>query len=129
MKVETATSSQHETNIPSISTLKAAKRTALRRKTWFRILNRLERGVIDLTVKYVQAIKSTELAKVVTAIISKLEATTENTIARMIRVFGQGLARKLSNFAMGWGNLCASKWAEDLAFARYLAINFAGTKT
>lgn len=99
------------------------KKTALRRGTWFRALSRLERGVIDLTVKYVENIKSQKLAKVVTAIIEKLQQAIETTADRLVRTIGLPLARKNSNIAVSWGNLSASEWAEDRTYARYLTLN------
>jgi hypothetical protein len=129
MSVKLATNSPHKFAVPSVKTIMATKRTALRRKTWFRVLTSLERSVLDLTVKYVKNIKSTALAKIVTAIVSKLEAAAENTITRMVRVYGQNLARKISTIAVNWGNFCAMKWAEDLAFARYLSVCFSGMHT
>ncbi len=62
----------------SIGKLNETKKHALRRGVWFKALNRVERGIIDLTVKYVDNIKSTKLAKVLTAIIEKLQQTMEN---------------------------------------------------
>jgi hypothetical protein len=37
----------------SVGKLVEAKKVALRRAVWFRALNRVERGIIDLTVKVV----------------------------------------------------------------------------
>ncbi len=111
----------------SIGTLAEAKKAALRRGVWFRSLNRIERGIIDLTVRYVENIKSTMLAKIVTAIIEKLQITIESMADKLTRTVGLPLARKMSNIAVSWGNRSASKWAEDRDFARYLAFNSART--
>lgn len=110
--------------VPSVGKLVEAKKSALRRGVWFRALNRLERGVLDLTVKYVDSIKSSKLAKVVTAIIDKLQLAMESLVERMVRVIGRPLAQKIGSIAVSWGNRSASKWADDRAFARYLAMNF-----
>jgi hypothetical protein len=99
------------------------KKAALRRGIWFRVLNRLERGVIDLTVRYVECIKSGVLAKVVTAIIEKLQLSMETMADKIVRNVGLPLARKISNIAVSWGNSSAALWAEDRSFARYLAFN------
>ena len=101
------------------------KKAALRRGTWFRALSRIERGIIDLTVKYVENIKSEKLAKVVTAIIAKLQLAMETIADRLVRTIGLPLARKNSSIAVSWGNLSASKWAEDCAYARYLTLSVA----
>ncbi len=112
---------------PSVDILLQTKRLALRRGIWFKILNRVERGIIDLTVKCVDDIRSVKLAKVVTAIIDKLHFAVESTVDRLVRTIGLSLARKISNIAVNWGNRLASIWADDRAFARFLVFNF--TKT
>ena len=98
------------------------KRNALRRNIWFKALNRLERGIVDLTTRYIDNVRSTKLAKVLTAIMTKLEIAAETMMARMVRVFGRPLAKKISGIAVSWGNRSAYMWAEDADFARYLAI-------
>jgi hypothetical protein len=113
--------------VPSVGKLAEAKKFALRRGVWFRALTRVERGVLDLTVKYVESIKSSKLATLVTAIIDKLQIAMENIVDRMVRVVGRPLAQKISQLAASWGNRCASKWADDLEFARYLAVNSANS--
>ncbi len=107
----------------SVGRLVDAKKTALRRGVWFRSLSRVERGIIDLTVRYVDSIKSTKLANVVTAIIEKLHFAIESVADRLMRTIGLALARKISDIAVSWGNGSASNWAEDRAFAKYLAFN------
>jgi len=101
------------------------KRAALRQGLWFRALSRVERGVLDLTVKYVDCIRSSKLAKVVTAILEKLKLAAESTVDRFVRTVGVPLARNMSNIAVSWGNRSAVAWALDSGFARYLAFNFA----
>jgi len=110
-------------SVPSVEKLAEAKKSALRRRVWFRALNRVERGVLDLTVKYVDGIKSSKLANLVTAIIDKLQLAMESVVDRMVRVVGIPQAQQISIIAVSWGNRSASKWANDRAFARYLAIN------
>ena len=114
---------QHLCNYLSTKNLSEAKKFALRRGVWFRSLNRVERGVIDLTVRYVDKVKSSKLAKVLVAIINKLKSAMERTIDRQVRVVGLPLARKISEIAISWGNHLASLWADDLKFARFLIFN------
>lgn len=99
-----------------------AKKAALRRGIWFRALNRVERGVLDLTVRYVDCIRSAKLATVVTAILEKLKLATESVVDRLVRSVGFSLAQKVSAVAVGLGNRSASRWAVDAEFARYLAV-------
>jgi hypothetical protein len=110
---------------PSVGMLAQAKKLALRRGVWFKTLNRVERGAIDLTVKYVDSVKSQKLAKLLTAIISKLQSAMESVVDKLVRTIGLPLARKISNIAVSWGNRLASVWACDRSFARFLVVNFA----
>lgn len=100
-----------------------ARKLALRHGVWFRTLNRVERGIIDLTVRYVDNVKSAKLAKVLTAIMNKLQSAMESTLDKLVRNVGLPLAQKISNIAISWGNRLASKWAVDRAFARFLMLN------
>jgi hypothetical protein len=109
---------------PPVRILVTTRKLALRRGIWFKILNRVERGVIDLTVKYVDNIKSIKLAKVVTAIMDKLQSAMERIVDKLVRTVGLPLARKISEIAVSWGNRLASMWAYDCAFARFLVVNF-----
>ncbi len=112
---------------PAVRDLAEAKKIALRRRVWFKLLSRVERGIIDLTVRYVDNIKSKKLAKVVTAIIGKLQSAIESTVDRLVRTIGLPLAQKIINIAVNWGNHLASKWADDCSFAKFLVLNFAKT--
>jgi len=111
----------------TVGRLSEAKKLALRRRVWFTVLSRVERGIIDLTVRCVDTIKSKKLAKVVTAIISKLEYAVETIVYKLVRTVGLPLARKISSIAVSWGNYLAVRWAEDRAFARFLVFNYAKT--
>ena len=106
----------------SFKAITEARKLALRHGVWFRSLNRVERGIIDLTVRYVDSIKSTKLAKVLMAIIEKLQATTETMLDKLVRTIGLPLALKMSNIALSWGNSLATKWAQDRSYAKYLAL-------
>lgn len=107
---------------PSVRLLFEVKRIALRRGVWFKALNRLERGVFDLTVKVVDKIRSAKLAKLVTAILDKLVRAMESAVDKMVRVMGRSQAEKVSGIAFGWGNRSARDWIKDVGFARYLAV-------
>ncbi len=106
----------------SASELVSVKKAALRRGIWFRVLNRVERGVLDLTSRYVDCIKSAKLANVVTAILEKLKLASESMVDRLVRTVGFSLAEKMSCIAINLGNPSASSWATDATFARFLAV-------
>lgn len=107
---------------PTVRRLVMAKKAALRRGIWFRALNRVERGVLDLTERYVDRIKSTKLANVVTAILAKLKLATESMLDRLVRTVGLPLAQKIGLIAQKLGNASAKQWAADTSFACFLAV-------
>lgn len=95
---------------------------AIRAGVWFRALRRIDRALIDLTIKVVaDNVRSFTLAKSILSIERKLEGLLENKIVRAIREIGFPLADKLSQFAQNWGSIRAKNWASDLSFARFLA--------
>ncbi len=114
-------------NLPAVKELAEAKKVALRRRVWFKLLTRVERGIVDLTVKYVNIIKSRKLAKALTAIIAKLQSAIESTVDTLVRTIGLPLTREISNIAVSWGNRLASKWADNRSFAKFLVLNFVKT--
>jgi hypothetical protein len=111
-----------KSKVLSVGFISVIKKCALRRGIWFRALSRVERGVLDLTTRYVDCIRSTQLAKVVTAILEKLKLATESVVDRLVRTVGFSLAQKISVVAVGLGNRSAILWAVDGEFARYLAV-------
>jgi len=109
-------------DIISVGRLVEARRRALRGGTWFRVLDRVERAIIGLTIKCVDRIRSPVLARIVTATLIKLRLATESQVRRMVRTLGRSMAQKVSRIARGWGNRSARQWAEDRGFIQFLAI-------
>src|SRR3989304_9158299 len=85
---------------------------AIRAGVWFKALPRIDRVLIDLAIKVTQSIRSPSLAKCIVSITRKLEGLLENRLERAMKEIGFPLARKLSLFAMKWGNRRAQEWAE-----------------
>ncbi len=111
-----------QSNVCPVARILIIKKAALRGRIWYRALSRVERGILDLTVRYVDCIRSATLANVVTAIIEKLKLAREGLVDRLVRTVGFSLARKVSAMAVGLGNHLATRWADDAGFARYLAV-------
>jgi len=106
----------------SLVGLVALKTRSMRRGIWYRILNRLERAQVDLTLRIVKNIRSPLLARVLDSIVDKLAAALESEVAKRVRSVGVVLARKLGEIAGRWGNALAQSWAQDEGFARFLAV-------
>lgn len=95
---------------------------ARRRGVWFRVLSRVERGLIDLAIKIVERPRSLVLARSLVGVVEKLLDALESEVTRLMRTVGHSLAKKLSEIAQSWGNESASLWTADLSFVRYLAM-------
>ena len=95
---------------------------AMRAGVWFKSLPRIDRVLIDLTIKVADSVRSASLARCVLAVTRKLDGLLESRLARSIREIGFPSASKLSFFAREWGNFDAVEWAKDVGFARYLAV-------
>jgi len=102
-------------------TLVKLRLKAMRAGVWFRALPRIDRVLVDLTIKVADTIRSPYLARSILSIAGKLEGLLESKLQRAVREFGLPIAHKLSMFAQKWGNKTAEKWASDDGFARYWA--------
>jgi hypothetical protein len=95
---------------------------AVRAGVWFRALPRIDRVLVDLTIKVASKIRSATLAKNLLAVIRKLEELLASKLEQTITKIGFPIAYKLSLLAQKWGNANAKEWAKDVNFARYLAV-------
>ena len=95
---------------------------ALRRRVFFRVLNRVERGLIYLAPKVTDCVRSRVLSDALRSIVEKLLDAMESKVERRMRQIGAPLAQKISRIAQTWGNKTAHKWANDPGFIQYLTI-------
>jgi hypothetical protein len=98
------------------------KMRAVRAGVWFRALPRIDRVLVDLTIRVAQSIRSVALAESILSVARKLEGLLEGKVSRAIREVGFSLANKLSVIAQGWGCEGARSWGCDRGFAQYLAV-------
>jgi len=96
---------------------------ALRRRVWFKATSRLERGIVDLTIRCVERIRSSVLAGILSEIVRRILRTLENGFLEMVNRVGRAVAEKICAIAEGWGNENASSWKHDSGFIRFLGIN------
>src|SRR6266536_290623 len=95
--------------------LAGLKTRALRKRVWYRVLSRMERGLLDLTMRWVGEVKSRTMTRVVIRILLKLARAMEQGMARVL-VVGRELALRASVLAVGWGNVEAYSWRSDRGF-------------
>lgn len=103
------------------------KKRALRHGIWFKVLSRIERIQMDLTVKVVDKVKSILLAKVLRSIIARLFDAMESQVKRLMREVGTNLAHKISEIGKKLGCKSAENWANDQGFIKFLTITYMNT--
>jgi len=108
--------------------LKKIKSRALRNRTWYKTLSRMERAIIDLTIKCVEKIRSPVLAQAVSMIISKLLRTLKEEFMTEAEKAGREIVQKLSVIAQSWGNKTCFLWKRDKGFIKFLGVNALNTK-
>ena len=116
------TSKSGVANFMEKTQLMKLRKKAMRAGVWFRTLPRIDRVLVDLTIRVADIIRSPHLARCILAITGKLENILENKLKRAIREFGLPIAHRLSKFAQQWGSRTAGNWLDDSGFACYWAV-------
>jgi len=99
------------------------KTRALRRRVWFKATSRLERGIVDLTIRCVERIRSPVLAGILSEIVRRILRALENGFLKRAEKIGAKIAERVCGFALAWGNNTASSWKHDPSFVRFLGVN------
>jgi hypothetical protein len=101
------------------------KLKAMRSGVWFKALPRIDRVLLDLTIKVAGTVRSFTLAKNILTVVRKLESVMESKFLRAVKEIGIQVAQRLGLIAQRWGNLDAREWQFDVNFAKYLtAMSF-----
>jgi hypothetical protein len=95
---------------------------AIREGVWFKRLPRIDRVLVDLTIKVANRVRSPSLVSCILSVVRKLEELCESGFALVVEEIGVPLACKLSLLARKWKNRSAGAWMRDWDFARYLAV-------
>lgn len=98
------------------------KTKAIRSGAWFKAMQGIDRVLFDLTIRVVDNIRSTQLAKSMLLLIGKLENAVNGSFSVFLREIGLPLAQKIGSIAQKLGNISAINWAFDSSFAAFLAI-------
>ena len=97
------------------------KMKAMRSGVWFKALSRIDRVLVDLTIRVAGAVRSFTLVQSLLVVVRKLECVMESRFVRAVKEIGFPIARRLGLIAQKWGNATAKTWESDKGFARYLA--------
>jgi len=101
--------------------LREVRSTALRRRVWYKALDGIERGIINLTISVVEGVKSPTLMREISKILVKLREALESAFTRHLN-YGSKKLVDIIKIALSFGNEEALKWGTD-SFARLLTVN------
>jgi len=97
------------------------KSKAMRSGVWFKALARIDRVLVDLTIRVTETVRSASLAKGIFTVLCKLEGLLTSRL-ESLKLAGRPIAVALSSIAQKWGNLSAKSWETDSNFAIFLTI-------
>ncbi len=106
----------------SIAHLREVRKLAIRKHVWYKVLDGLERGIINLTIKLVNHVKSPRLADTIAKIMLNLELALRSEYSRHLESYGYHKMRIIIDISIKLGYQEASSWASE-AFARLLTLN------
>ena len=106
----------------SIGVLREVRALALRKRVWYRVLDGLERGIVNLTISYVECVKSPRLAGVVSSILRKVREACKSAFTRMLERYGYGKMMRVVEAALSFGSEACLGWGSE-AFMRLLTLN------
>jgi hypothetical protein len=101
--------------------LRKLRLKAMRAGVWFRTLPRIDRVLVDLTIRVADDVRSFTLARNIFAVVRKLGGVMESRFVRAVREVGFPVARRLGLVAQRSGNAAGKDWGSDRGFAGYLA--------
>ena len=106
----------------SRSFLVEVRKKALRTKVWWKALDRIDRAVIDLTIRVVDEVRSKDLGIEIVKILKKISDSLKSSFVRLMESYGLERARKLSEQALFWGYKEAENWKYNFGFVKYLTV-------
>jgi hypothetical protein len=108
-------------NIISQEYLRKVRSTAVRKRVWFRVLDRVERGIFNLTIDVVEKVQSQVLAEELVKILVKLRDASKSAFTCHVEGFGCMKLRRVVEQAKMFGSMVS--WLMDLGFAEWFAVN------
>ncbi len=103
------------------------KKKAIKRKVWFEKLSNMERSLINLTIKYVEEIKSKILYKTLKIIIEKIKKCLGPTFKEKTILKGQETAEKIAEIASYLKIKTFKKWIKGKTYITWLGTTLLNT--
>ena len=102
--------------------LRTVRYQAYRKRVWYRAIDDLERGIINLTVRVVEDVKSLTLIHVLEGIVDKIRLACMSVYSRHHREYGSDRARVVVGQALVFGSSVAEGWLCGDGFSRWLTL-------
>lgn len=109
--------------------LSRLKLKAMRCGVWFRALKRIDRALLDLTLRVCDVVRGRALARSLCAVVAKLEMALENRVSHVVETVGFQLAVRTGLVGQRLGNVSARDWGRDVSFARFLAVMYINSRS
>ncbi len=95
----------------------------MRRGLWWRALSSVERGMANLTIRYVRNPTGLGLLNALYEIVNKLTDALRLGFYYGLDSIGRQIAVERVLIALSWGNEGARMWLEDINYIRFLGLN------
>ena len=100
--------------------LSGIRRQALRNRVWYSALDSLERGILTISAKIIDGVKSSLLSVQLVNIIAKLTDARKSGFVRYLEHYGVERVRVVQEEAARLGYSGATALSRDIDFIRYL---------
>lgn len=98
------------------------RRNALRRGTWTRILDNVERGIVTLASRVVDSVMNVTLGVVLVKILQKLKDASRSAFAKHVKDYGWRRAVEVKAQLVKLGYRLGEGLENDQDFVKYLAF-------
>lgn len=85
-------------------------------------MDRVERGIVSLTVRLVERVESLVLGVELVKIVKKIRDSLKSRFANRMEVYGFQRVRELASRAVKWGHETSEEWISDLGFIKYVTM-------
>jgi len=85
----------------------------------------MERGLVDLTIRWVDKVRSGRMTETLVRILAKLAQALETGMGKVLGK-GRVLAARASELAVKWGNVSAYSWRYEQGFCRAIGLGIVG---
>ena len=98
------------------------RQRAMRQRVWFKAIDHIERGIVNLVARLVDGVESSLLGCVLVKISAKLRDAMKSEFLRHLEDYGYGAARRVVDQALSFGSVLAGGWVRDKSFISYLTL-------